>query len=56
MKSIPKTMLILAVMAAAGCSADRYETFSGYAQGGTYSVKANLNGVTVPDKIIAAEV
>ena len=31
---------------------ERYVTFSGYAQGGTYAVKANLKGVDVrPDEI-----
>lgn len=56
MKLIPKTLLILTVISAAGCSRSRYETFSGYAQGGTYSVKANLNGVSVPRETVAAAI
>ena len=31
-------------------SADRYVTLSGYAQGGTYAVKINMKGVSVPVK------
>ena len=31
-------------------SADRYVTLSGYAQGGTYAVKINMEGVSVPVK------
>ena len=31
-----------------GCRQGRYATFSGYAQGGTYTVKADLTGVSVP--------
>lgn len=35
------------------CSKDNYVTFGGYAQGGTYSVKANLKGVSANKKEIA---
>ena len=56
MKFIPKTLLILTVISAAGCSRSRYEIFSGYAQGGTYSVKANLKGVSVPRETVAAAI
>lgn len=38
------------------CSGSHYETFSGYAQGGTYSVKANIAGVKVPKKEIASTI
>lgn len=49
---------ILFIMAAMACSCSRarYMTFSGYAQGGTYSVKANLKGVTVPKDEIAGTI
>lgn len=33
-------------------SSDRYVVFSGYAQGGTYSVKVNMKGVTVQEHVI----
>ncbi len=35
-----------------GCRQGKYVTFSGYAQGGTYTVKADLTGVTVPVRTI----
>ena len=56
MKSFPKTVLIMVLAAAAGCTSNRYEAFSGYAQGGTYSVKANLERVSVPHETIAASI
>jgi thiamine biosynthesis lipoprotein len=38
----------LTLLSLTSCTdADRYVTFSGYAQGGTYAVKANLKGVEV---------
>lgn len=39
-----------------GCAREGYVTFSGYAQGGTYSVKANIKGVKTPKKEIAATI
>lgn len=44
------------VLLICSCSRDKYVTFSGYAQGGTYQVKANLKGVTVSKKSIAADI
>ena len=38
------------------CSKGRYEVFSGYAQGGTYTVKANLKGVKVSHAQIASKI
>lgn len=37
--------VILMVLLATGCSRNHYAQFGGYAQGGTWSVKANLAGV-----------
>lgn len=38
-------LVLLAVMLVTSCKqGDRYVSFSGYAQGGTYTVKVNLNG------------
>ena len=39
-----------------GCSQRSYESFSGYAQGGTYQVKANLKGVSETHEAIAAAI
>lgn len=39
-----------------GCSGGGYTEFKGYAQGGVYSVKADLTGVEVPRKQIAADI
>ena len=45
--------IIAAILLCASCtSGDRYITFSGYAQGGTYTVKLNLKGVTEKPEII----
>ena len=50
----------LSVLAAAclfaACRQDAYVTFTGYAQGGTYSVKADLTGVPVPRERIGAAI
>lgn len=52
MKSkISTTALALALIVLASCSRG-YETFTGYAQGGTYSVKANLKGVKISSEEI----
>ena len=53
MKSTLKALLALAVLTITGCGRSRYEAFSGYAQGGTYTVKANLEGVLSPKEEIA---
>ncbi len=52
-KSVPLTILALCALA---CNADRYATFSGYAQGGTWTVKANLKGVATPREEISAAI
>lgn len=38
------------------CSQRGYETFSGYAQGGQYSIKADLSGVRTPSSTISANI
>ena len=48
--------LLLTAGLCAGCRSPRYAVFSGYAQGGTYAVKADLTGVAVPQKEIAARI
>lgn len=40
----------------AGCSADNYVTFSGYAQGGVYNIHVNMNGVEVSEEEIASSI
>ena len=46
-------ILLFAIMMAVSCQpTDKYVQFSGYAQGGTWSVKVNLKGVTVNEKEI----
>ena len=40
--------ILLAGCILAGCQQGRYATFSGFAQGGTYTVKADLRSVSVP--------
>ena len=55
---IPKCFfsVLAAACILAGCARNGYATFSGYAQGGTYSVKADLTGVSVPHERIAAAI
>ena len=51
-KILPLALLCLAVCS---CDGPRFMTFSGFAQGGTWTVKANVRGVDVrPDRIQAA--
>ena len=45
MNPLKISMLCAAFLLCLSCSRDRYVVFSGYAQGGTYTVKANLKGV-----------
>lgn len=45
-------VLSAAVLILAGCQANRFAQFGGYAQGGTWSVKANLKGVKEKPKAI----
>lgn len=54
-KAIIRFLLLTAVLfpAFSSCSqGDRYSQITGYAQGGTYSVKFNLKGVKVPESEI----
>lgn len=44
------------LLLACACTGGKYETFSGYAQGGTYRVKVNLQGVRVSPETIAAAI
>ena len=46
----------LTLLLACACTGGRYETFSGYAQGGTYRVKVNMQGVKVSPETIAAAI
>lgn len=46
-------LTIFASLCISSCNSDKYVSFSGYAQGGTYTVKANLKGVRTPDREIA---
>ena len=46
----------LTLMLACSCTGGRYETFSGYAQGGTYRVKVNMQGVKCSPETIAAAI
>ena len=48
--------ILLAAFLSAGCQQHRYYVFSGYAQGGVYSVKADLAGVKTPPKAIQARI
>ena len=44
------------LLLACACTGGKYETFSGYAQGGTYRVKVNMQGVKVSPETIAAAI
>jgi thiamine biosynthesis lipoprotein len=48
--------ILAAVCILTGCARSGYVTFTGYAQGGTYSVKADLTGVSVPREEIGATI
>lgn len=56
MQAIKKTALFFLLILACSCSRDRYVVISGYAQGGTYSVKANLYGSGVSRKTVAERI
>jgi len=44
--------ILLCACVLSGCRRGGYATFSGYAQGGTYTVKADLRGVSTPARTI----
>lgn len=46
----------LTLLLACACTGGKYETFSGYAQGGTYRVKVNMRGVKTPSETVAAAI
>ena len=46
----------LMLLLACACTGGKYETFSGYAQGGTYRVKVNMQGVRVSPETVAAAI
>ena len=46
----------MTLLLACACTGGKYETFSGYAQGGTYRVKVNMQGVKVSPETIAAAI
>ena len=50
------TAIIICLLSLAACSRPRYVEFKGFAQGGTYSVKADLSGVSLPRQQIAADI
>ena len=47
---------ISALLALGSCTQNRYATFSGYAQGGVYEVKADLQGIKVDKRAVAAHI
>ena len=48
--------ILLSACLLAACQRGNYVVFSGYAQGGVYSVKADLRGVSVPAKTVQARI
>ena len=46
----------LTLLLACACTGGKYETFSGYAQGGTYRVNVNMRGVKTPSETVAAAI
>ena len=46
----------LMLLLACACTGGKYETFSGYAQGGTYRVKVNMQGVRFSPETVAAAI
>ena len=51
-----RLFLVVFVALAVSCQQrDRYVVFSGYAQGGTWAVKANMKGVKVRDAQVKAQ-
>lgn len=56
MRKIIFFILISTLALSCGCGRRGYETFSGYAQGGTYQVKARLDGVRESREEIAAAI
>lgn len=56
MKRYKFFLLLLSLTMLCACESDRYVTFRGYAQGGTYEVKANLKGIYGSRKTIAAQI
>ncbi len=47
---------IIMIVCTVACDSDRYIAISGYAQGGTYTVKINLRGVSEKPEAIAAHI
>lgn len=56
MKRILSFFTALMLLLACACTGGKYETFSGYAQGGTYRVKVNMQGVRVSPETVAAAI
>ncbi|MCQ2178649.1 MAG: FAD:protein FMN transferase [Bacteroidales bacterium] len=48
--------IFISILLLCSCQRDRYLVINGYAQGGTYTVKANLKGTRVSRKGMAAEI
>lgn len=49
-------VFLIAAFLLCACSSDRYVSFSGYAQGGVWTVKANLKGANCPREEIASHI
>lgn len=49
-------ILSISVLLLCGCTSGGYHSFTGYAQGGTYTVKASLKGVHTPAQEIAEHI
>lgn len=56
MKVFRLSSIIITIFAALACNGPKYESFTGYAQGGTYSVSVNLQDVEVDKSVIAAKI
>ena len=56
MKVFRLSSIIISAFVLFACNGPKYESFTGYAQGGTYSVSANLEDVDVDARVIAAKI
>ena len=50
------SLLLVSLCFLPGCRRTGYAVFTGYAQGGVYTVKADLNGVSTPEATIGATI
>lgn len=56
MKKIASTLSFLLILLFQSCDSNRYIVLSGYAQGGNYAVKMNMDGVTEKPEVIQNKV